>query len=76
MTFFYLGNMESSCSLTLLKGATAVGIKSVVENSAADYELEPTKQNPVEIAARLAALDVLKRIQEQPRNESRPGRHR
>jgi|GEM_PF-1528485 len=75
-TIFTVIRKSLENSLTLSKGATPAGIKSVVENSAADYELEPTKQNPVEIAARLAALDVLKRILEQPRNESKPGIHR
>ncbi|HYA88081.1 MAG TPA: hypothetical protein VEI57_13580 [Nitrospirota bacterium] len=59
--------------LTLSKGATPARIDKVVENSAGDYELEPLKQNPVEIAARLAAIDVLKRIVEQPRSESKSG---
>jgi hypothetical protein len=55
-------------SLTCSKGATLTEIKKVVENAAADYELEPMKQNPVEIAARPVALGVLKRILEQSHN--------
>ncbi len=48
--------------VTLSKGITPGHIKEAVDTSAADYDLEQTMQNPVEIAARLAAIDVLKLI--------------
>jgi len=54
--------------VTLSKGLTPVGIKKVVENSAGDYELGPINQSPVELAARLAALEILRHIMEQLRN--------
>ena len=70
-TIFTVIRKSLENSLTLSKGATPARIEKVVDNTAGDYELEPVNQNPVEIAARLAALDVLKRILEQPRNESK-----
>jgi hypothetical protein len=48
--------------VTLSKGVTPGHLKEVVDTSSADYELEQTMRNPVEIAARLAAIDVLKLI--------------
>jgi len=47
---------------TLSKGVSSEHVGQILENSEADYILEPSQQNPVEIAARLAALDVLKLI--------------
>jgi len=70
-TIFTVIRKSLENGLTLSKGATPGRVEKMVENTSGDYELEPVNQNPVEIAARLAALDVLKRILEQPRNESR-----
>jgi hypothetical protein len=48
--------------LALSKGITPGGVQEAIEISAASYEVGPVQKTPVEIASRLAALDVLKRI--------------
>jgi hypothetical protein len=50
--------------LALSKGVTAGAIQEAIETSAATYEIGPVQKNPVEVAARLAALQVLRRIHE------------
>ena len=62
--------------LILSQGPSPVHIQDAVESSGADYQLAPVTKNPVDIAARLAALEVLKIIAEQRSGESkRTGRH-
>ena len=48
--------------LALSKGVTAGALQDAVETSAATYEIGPIQKNPLEIASRLAALDILRRI--------------
>jgi hypothetical protein len=48
--------------LALSKGVTTGAIQDVVETSAATYEIGPMQKNPVEIASRLAALEILRHI--------------
>jgi hypothetical protein len=48
--------------LALSKGITPGGVQEAIETSAASYEVGPVQKTPVEIASRLAALDVLRRI--------------
>jgi hypothetical protein len=53
--------------LALSKGVTAGALQDAVETSAATYEIGPVQKNPLEIASRLAALEVLRRIDEDRR---------
>jgi hypothetical protein len=48
--------------LALSKGVTAGALQDAVETSVATYEIGPIQKNPLEIASRLAALDILRRI--------------
>jgi len=48
--------------LALAKGMTMGNVQDAVETSAATYEIGPIVNNPVEIASRLAAWDILRHI--------------
>jgi hypothetical protein len=61
-TIFTVISKSLQEGLALSRGVTPGGLKEAVETSAADYTIDPVMRNPVDIAARLAALDVLKLI--------------
>jgi len=54
-------------SLALSKGVTLGSMHDAISISEATYEMGPIQKTPVEIASRLAALNVLKRIMDDQR---------
>lgn len=61
-TMFTLMRKSLENSVALSAGLTPAGVKRMVENTAGEYDLDQTRRTPVEIAARLAAIEVLKHL--------------